>query len=134
MRVMFLDDMEERHKAFLQTARRTPGLTRVEAVWSAKQAIEMLSTQPQFDAAFLDHDLHPEHYAGEFVAEEARATSGMAVAEYIAKMEYKRPGYVIVHSWNGPASTRMCNVLREAGIRFARIPFDPFWWTIPRIG
>lgn len=136
MRVLFLDDMEHRHQAFLKAARRTPDCV-VVCCWTAAQAILQLDSDEPFDVAFLDHDLDDAHYAvvgQEDWGEAARERSGMAVAQHVAEMpEHRRPRRTVIHSWNGPASVAMCKLLHAAGVPVARIPFDPTWWRVPTL-
>ena len=62
MRVLFLDDNENRHKAFKRVVVGT-GVTHVDWVQDAKAAIKYLSDNPKYDIICFDHDLSDEHYS-----------------------------------------------------------------------
>ena len=57
MRILFLDDDEQRH----DTAQKYLKTHDADFVRTAPQAIEKLSSH-RYDVAFLDHDLGGEHY------------------------------------------------------------------------
>jgi CheY-like chemotaxis protein len=125
MRVLFLDDKQERHDAF---RRNTIGHD-VLFVFTASEAIKALETGPRFDQARLDHDLAEEHYL-QFEASEYAPGTGMDVVDHILKMApEKRPKKVIVHSFNEPRSREMILRLRDAGFR------NCYWYKFdPKIG
>lgn len=106
MRVLFLDDSHERHRACKHC------LIGHDAhyAFSAAEAISMLKGE-RFDLACLDHDLDELAAAGM----EPREKTGMHVAEHIVAMpRERRPRAVLVHSMNVPAASRMmATLLRE---------------------
>src|SRR5688572_33502562 len=57
IRVFLLDDDERRHRWF---AMRFKGDS-IDIASNVSEALELLSVS-SYDAIFLDHDLHPEHY------------------------------------------------------------------------
>lgn len=124
MKILILDDDQGRHDAF------AAGLAghKVQHVYTAAEAIEVLKTSPPFDAVFLDHDLTDFHYRS-FTA--GRRTglgedTGYAVAAFIAREldEQARPGTVVVHSWNPPGAANMMVVLQDANISALRWTFN----------
>lgn len=107
MRILVLDDEQYRLDVL---ATRFPGqavLTR-----TAPEAIEALRQSPRFTVATLDHDLGDGH------------GNGRDVADFIASMpKERRPGYVVVHSFNAPAARLMVQTLKAAGIPSRHEPF-----------
>src|SRR5690348_2856921 len=93
IRVFLLDDDERRHKWF-QT--RFKGDYLDIAVDVAK-ALELLAAG-SYDAIFLDHDLHPEHYHSESTDDER---TGYAVALWLStNPEIQRASTILVHTRN----------------------------------
>lgn len=100
--VLFLDDMEWRHKEF---RRVTENLNvRVVHVHTADEAIAELKLR-SFDQVFLDHDLSEEDIMVEAGAR-SHAKTGMDVVDHLLMME-SPPKEVIVHSCNAPAAAIM---------------------------
>lgn len=121
-KILFLDDMEERHKEFQRVCR---GAGRdIVPVWTASAAIDQLCTE-KFDQVFLDHDLSHDDIMVK-VGEKSVVPTGMTVVDYILTMEDPPPD-VIIHSCNGPAATEMEARLNQhpAKIRVRRHAF-PF--------
>jgi CheY-like chemotaxis protein len=117
MRILFLDDNEERHKAFM---RANIG-NNVDHVWSAREAIEAIDLNEPYDVASLDHDLDWKAQAGMRPLEE----TGMVVAHHIASMPKERqPRQVIVHSFNPVGGKNMFDLLVSAGVNVARGPWQ----------
>lgn len=122
-RILFLDDMEHRHKEFLRLSNMIPPHDHeIVQVWSAKQAIDKLKSET-FDQVFLDHDLSEDDIMVK-VGEKTKVQTGMDVVDFILKME-KPPMDVIVHSCNGPAAWQMSLRLSEhpAKIRVRKLAF-----------
>lgn len=118
--VLFLDDMEWRHKEF---RRVTENLNvRVVHVYSADEAITELKLH-SFVQVFLDHDLSEEDIMVDVSAGSVYPT-GMAVVDHILTMESPSQE-VIVHSCNGPAAAVMhVRLDTHRGIRSVkRTPF-----------
>jgi CheY-like chemotaxis protein len=116
MRVLILDDDQERHEAFaFRFAGR--GTTAVH-VHSAVEAVEALSdaSLERFGLAQLDHDLDPDF--------RSNTPNGLIVAEYIAAMPVeRRPAFVVIHSWNPAGAARMARALLAANVVVAYKPF-----------
>lgn len=122
MRILILDDMDVRHSGF---AKVFADLDRTH-VYFFSDTIDALNTKGPFDVVYLDHDL------GDFrVAEKNeydRPYTGHDVALYIARVldPDKRPGRVVVHSWNPDGARAMRQVLQDAGIPAVCLPYsDP---------
>lgn len=113
LRVLFLDDDEMRHDIF--SSYHADERVRLHQVRTAKQAITAITELPKFDFIFLDHDLNNEHYNGQ--GYEFPGT-GMDVVDYLCsdRMDMdKRPGAIIIHSWNWYRAVEMEKRLKEAG-------------------
>lgn len=119
MNTFFLDDDLERHRMLnweLLARDIVPSL--VARATTVESAIRILDSSPQFEVAFLDHDLD-----GRQMVEEIEGT-GTAVAQHIAQMApEKRPRRVIVHSFNPDGAERMMKILTIARISCFYIPF-----------
>jgi len=130
MRILFLDDMLDRHQAFRRN-RIGHDITHVE---TAPEAIAVLKRSEPFDIVQLDHDLAEEHYlkASEGLSEERRegeaeylCGTGMDVVDFICTMpKEKRPKLVIIHSWN-LRWKEMYYRLYDAGVPVKYLRFDP---------
>lgn len=119
MKVLFVDDMDERHRAF-----EAPLAGKVDIVFAhtAAGAIDALNREA-FDQVFLDHDMSEEDIMIEVGGRSVEPT-GMAVVEHLLSMA-DPPKNIVVHSMNEPAAREMERRLVESG-RFedvARIPF-----------
>jgi CheY-like chemotaxis protein len=126
MRILVLDDMEERHKAF---GRWYDGDHTVVHVWTAPRACRLLTSEKRFDVAFLDHDLRPEHYYSYLAGAGDEPTdhgTGMQVVNEIVKLPSElRPVQAVVHSWNTDRAHEMVQRLRDVGVRAEYWRFDP---------
>ncbi len=105
-RVLFLDDMQERHIEFLKMIDST---INSDHVYNARKAIEKLSTE-RYDIVLLDHDLQQKHYSKDGQTVPSNKDTGAEVAEYIATMK-DPPETVIVHSWNSVGGANMVDIL-----------------------
>ena len=101
MRILYMDDMQDRHDYF---DRKHPK-DDVTHVYSHVEAVRALATMPAFDLASLDHDL-------------GEGETGYYTARYIAHTmpEDRRPREVIVHSFNTVGAPLMVAVLQDAGV------------------
>lgn len=107
-RILFLDDMEQRHKEFAKYVMGR-GHSLVQ-VWTAAQAIKELNTST-FDQVFLDHDLSLDDIMV-VVGEHSKEPTGMDVVDHIMTMPTPPPD-IIIHSCNGPAAMQMLLKLEE---------------------
>lgn len=122
MRVLILDDNEDRHKGF---AKALVGCERVH-VNNYYEVVSVLAG-PRFDVAYLDHDLSDRQAVGQFLGSPelfAGEKTGTDVAEYIAEMPAdRRPDRVVIHSWNPSGAQRMADILREVGVSCTLAPY-----------
>jgi DNA-binding LacI/PurR family transcriptional regulator len=116
IRVFLLDDDKRRHRWF--TARFKGDF--VDIASDVKEALQLLSTS-SYDAIFLDHDLHPEHYHAESTDDER---TGYAVAVWLcSNPEHQRASTILVHTRNADGAMRMVEELRRAGRSADYVPF-----------
>ncbi len=116
IRVFLLDDDKRRHRWF--TARFKGDF--VDIASNVNEALELLSTS-SYDAIFLDHDLHPEHYHAESTDDER---TGYAVAVWLcSNPESQRASTILVHTRNADGAMRMVGELRRAGRSADYVPF-----------
>ncbi len=116
IRVFLLDDDSRRHKWF---AVRFKG-DFIHVAKNVAQAQKLLS-ENSYDAIFLDHDLHPEHYAS-FDHDDER--TGYAVATWLASNpELQRGSTILVHTRNADGAMRMVEEMRRAGRSAEYVPF-----------
>ena len=116
IRVFLLDDDKRRHRWF---ATRFKG-DLVDVADTVKQARELL-TANSYDAIFLDHDLHPEHYNTDS-RDDTR--TGYAIAAWLASNPELQPAStILVHTRNADGAMRMVEELRRAGRAAEYVPF-----------
>jgi hypothetical protein len=116
IRVFLLDDDTRRHKWF---ATRFKG-DQVDIADNVIQAREMLSSSA-YDAIFLDHDLHPEHYNNDSTDDER---TGYAIALFLSSNpDLQRASTILVHTRNADGAMRMVEQLRSSGRNADYVPF-----------
>jgi CheY-like chemotaxis protein len=116
IRVFLLEDDERRHQWF---ASRFKGDV-IDVADNVGRARELLSTN-NYDAIFLDHDLHPEHYESSTPDDER---TGYAIALWLASNpELQRASTILVHTRNADGAMRMVEELRRAGRAVEFVPF-----------
>jgi len=116
IRVFLLDDDVRRHQWF---AKRFKG-DFIEIADNVAQAQQMLRAG-SYDAIFLDHDLHPEHYHAESTDDER---TGYAIALWLgANPELQRASTILVHTRNADGAMRMVEELRRCGRTAEYVPF-----------
>lgn len=120
MRVLFLDDDENRHE---RMKRMSIGHV-VDHVRTAEEAIAAMR-ETEYDLACLDHDLGGLIYVD---SNDANGT-GYTVAKALTELPIKRPKQVIVHSFNPVGAQRMARRLHDAGFRVVKAPFGT--WCLP---
>lgn len=117
---LFLDDDNDRHKAFVASCMDKEG---VVCVYNVAQARKALEDYPRFDVVHLDHDLGD--FGPVFEDQPRIEFTGYDVAKHIAGMPIeKRPGCAVIHSWNPDGARRMQAVLEEAGVIVTIAPFE----------
>lgn len=116
IRVFLLDDDVRRHRWFTE---RFKG-DHLDIAENAATALEMLQTG-SYDAIFLDHDLHPEHYNSNSTDDER---TGYAVALWLsANPNVHRASTIMVHTRNADGAMRMVEELRRSGRSAEYVPF-----------
>ena len=116
IRVFLLDDDERRHQWF---SVRFKG-DFVDVANNVEQAQQLLGRK-SYDAIFLDHDLHPEHY-NSFSQDDQR--TGYAIALWLASNpDLQRASTILVHTRNADGAMRMVEELRRAGRCAEYVPF-----------
>lgn len=116
IRVFLLEDDKRRHQWFLK---RFAG-DEIDIADNVPSAQELLSTNA-YDALFLDHDLHPEHYNSPTTDDER---TGYAIASWLAaNPELQRASTIFVHTRNAEGAMRMVEQLRQAGRAAEFVPF-----------
>jgi CheY-like chemotaxis protein len=116
IRVFLLDDDKRRHRWFSE---RFKG-DFVDVADNVQQAQALLSAN-FYDAIFLDHDLHPEHYNSSTLDDQR---TGYAIATWLAaNPQFQRASTILVHTRNADGAMRMVEELRRAGRTADYVPF-----------
>ena len=116
IRVFLLDDDVRRHRWF--TARFKGD--KIDIASNVAEAQRLLGSA-SYDAIFLDHDLHPEHYNAESTDDER---TGYAIALWLCtNPELQRASTILVHTRNADGAMRMVAELRNAGRSADYVPF-----------
>ena len=116
IRVFLLDDDKRRHRWF---AARFKGDV-IDVAHDVTRAQQLLSAN-NYDALFLDHDLHPEHYESSTPDDER---TGYAIALWLASNpDLQRASTILVHTRNAEGAMRMVEELRRAGRSAEFVPF-----------
>jgi hypothetical protein len=116
IRVFLLEDDKHRQDWF---TKRFKG-DFVDIADNVSRAQELLSTH-SYDAIFLDHDLHPEHYNSSTPDDDR---TGYAIATWLAgNSELQRASTIFVHTRNADGAMRMVEELRRAGRAADFVPF-----------
>lgn len=132
MRVLFLDDNENRHKVLKSVIVGT-AVTHVDWAQNAEEAIKYLNEKPKYDIICFDHDLSEEHYSA-FIEHGENANYGDTMTGYDVAVflvteleEDKQPDYAIVHTFNSDGAKRITAALNEAGLQkyIYVFPFNP---------
>jgi hypothetical protein len=116
IRVFLLDDDRRRHRWF---ASRFKG-DFIDIADNVAKAQQLLS-EGSYDAIFLDHDLHPEHYNADSTDDER---TGYAIAQWLgSNPDLQRASTIFVHTRNADGAMRMVEELRRAGRSAEYVPF-----------
>jgi CheY-like chemotaxis protein len=116
IRVFLLDDDKRRHRWF---SSRFKG-DFIDVADNVERAQQLLSTN-SYDAIFLDHDLHPEHYTTLSHDDER---TGYAIASWLAaNPQLQRASTILVHTRNADGAMRMVEELRRSGRTADYVPF-----------
>jgi len=118
IRVFLLDDDRRRHQWF---AERFKG-DFIDMAHNVSQAQQLLG-ENSYDAIFLDHDLHPEHYSS---LDRDDERTGYAIASWLAaNPDLQRASTILVHTRNADGAMRMVEEMRRSGRSAEYVPF-PF--------
>lgn len=114
--VLFLDDMKERHKAFLNRFGMNDSL-RIWQAYSAKQAIHMIDKAVaegwRFTQVFLDHDLSLDDIMCQ-PGGPSKVPTGMDVVDRLVQLPPEcRPNEAFAHTMNEPAAQVMVHKLSD---------------------
>ena len=111
IKILVLDDSQARLNIFRKNIEEGLNVMNANYVKTAKQAIECLMLNPDYDYIFLDRDL------GEGVP------TGEDVVDFLIENLYpiEKVG-IIIHSWNIPAGKRMHERLLSAGFNSIHQP------------
>ena len=116
IRVFLLDDDTRRHRWFTSHFKGDV----VDIAHNVPEAQRLLSAS-SYDAIFLDHDLHPEHYNADSTDDER---TGYAIDAWLcANPELQRASTILVHTRNADGAMRMVGELRRAGRSADYVPF-----------
>ena len=116
IRVFLLEDDKRRHRWFMK---RFAG-DHLDIADNVAGARELL-TANAYDAIFLDHDLHPEHYNSSKTDDER---TGYAIALWLAaNPSRQRASTIFVHTRNADGAIRMIEELRRCGRAAEFVPF-----------
>jgi hypothetical protein len=116
IRVFLLDDDVRRHRWFTS---RFKG-DYLDIAHNVSEAQKLLSAG-SYDAIFLDHDLHPEHYNSDSTDDER---TGYAIARWLcSNPDLQRASTILVHTRNADGAMRMVGELRAAGRSADYVPF-----------
>ena len=117
MKILILDDMQERHEAFSKKY-KSPAY-KLTHVISAKKCIEALEDE-EFDMVCLDHDLGGKTFvtSGE--------NTGYEVCEWITNnVDKVKDTPIVIHSYNPVGAKNMAKKLAEVKVYAFVLP--GFW-------
>ena len=125
IKVFLLDDDDRRHRWF-RSHFKGDFLDIADTVLKAQEMLQATS----YDAIFLDHDLHPEHYHAESTDDER---TGYAVALWLSNNpDIQKASTILVHTRNADGAMRMVEELRRAGRSAEYVPFPMLTERIKR--
>lgn len=116
MKILVLDDMEERHRKF---HKKFFGHT-VHEAWSMDEYIEKVS-ENTYDAIFLDCDLSDGHYGADPSIQEK---NGVKVTQWITTNRNNPTAHYIIHSLNTVGTEIMKSNLLFAGYKVDRVSYN----------
>ena len=94
----------------------------IDMAHNVSQAQQLLGKN-SYDAIFLDHDLHPEHYSS---LDRDDERTGYAIASWLAaNPDLQRASTILVHTRNADGAMRMVEEMRRSGRSAEYVPF-PF--------
>ena len=127
-RVLFVDDMPERHRAFAAMNSHCE----IMHADTVERAIDYLDRYPAFDVVCLDHDMSDADYAAFHREDRAHVGGGQVVAEWM--LEHRGlvgDPRIVVHTWNPDAAVRMQSALARVFTNVSAKPFHATKFCIP---
>jgi len=118
MKVLFLDDDQNRHNVFRPNAIGC----HVDNAFTAQEAIDLLDNNDDYDVVFLDHDLNWETNNQLNDDEE----DGRTVARHLSTIKSYSDKTIVIHSLNNVGGLIMKGILEDAG--FSNVHYIPFAW------
>jgi CheY-like chemotaxis protein len=120
MRILLVEDDPQRRYWFTKM-----NIGRVMDVTDDVEEAKRLIDTHEYDQIFLDHDLSEEHYmVWREGTDKHDATTGYAVAKYLAENPDKSPNAeIVVHSLNPVGSDRMWRKMKETRRTVHKIPY-----------
>ena len=105
MKIIFLDDMEERHGMVTKANKGEHEIIRARNV---QEAIAAIIANPNVDLMCIDHDL-----AGPVFEKPGAKGTGSEVAQLMAKLPPEiLPKEAIIHTWNEPGAQYIYHTLQ----------------------
>lgn len=129
MKILFLDDMFDRHARFFDhcsdygAVDHETGETKIKIypAWDYHDAVRLM-TYYQFEAVFLDHDLSLNSIMCD--PDTTEELTGTSVARWMVEFfKHSQKPDVYLHSLNPEGRKRMKTILRDAGFEVKELPF-----------
>jgi CheY-like chemotaxis protein len=117
IKILILDDSQARLDIFKKNIeQKLKVLNSTDYAKTAKEAIEFLRANSDYDYIFLDHDL------GGLQMEWEEDNCGMNVVDWMVRNHYPKTPSVIVHSWNILRGQEMLKRLQDKGYSVIQHP------------
>jgi CheY-like chemotaxis protein len=116
MKILVLDDSQERLDIFKSNIETNLKIDNVDYVKTSDEAIELLKNNNDYEIVFLDHDL------GGLQMEWQEENCGMNVVDWIISNSYTKNCVYVIHSFNYPRGLEMYSRLKDAGYNVAHSP------------
>ena len=120
-RILVLDDEQARHDVFASILKNEDATH----CYNFDEVIRLMTFEPRFDMVFLDHDLGTGNSEISDQIDLPYA-NGYHVALFICQdLDFdKRPGRILIHSWNQVGAQSMESLFRRNGFQdVVRKPF-----------
>lgn len=113
-RILVLDDEEARHDVFRRIFKNEDAVH----CYNFDEVINEMTFSPRFDVVLLDHDLGTGNSE---LSDKINlpTVTGYHVALFICQdLDFeKRPGRIIIHSWNEYGADKMESLFRRSGFK-----------------
>lgn len=114
MRIFILEDDQFRQKWFQKKFAKHI----LDIADNVEEAKKILSTNPQYDVGFLDHDLDHRVYVSS-----NEENTGYALCKWMKENKEYAPYQIIIHSLNVVGGDNMQTLLSEFHNNIWRVPF-----------